>query len=108
MDDMMKPAKLSDIYYFGIEPTINFVAADMDDMSLDYPTQGMFESMLDRIEDHMIQMYPDEFQTEEASVAEQSDPRFRPRRRHFRRRVHRELLAALLFKELMRRRHRMR
>jgi hypothetical protein len=112
--DMMRPVQLADTYYYGIHPTICKVAAEMDDMSAAYPTQGMYDSMLDRVYDEVAKMYPEEMQNQAANSYEQNkngintqayqaEQFFPPFRR---RRFVRDVLGALLFEELLERRRR--
>ncbi len=94
-----RPAKLPESYYYGIRPTISFVAAEMDDMSVSYPTQGMVEAMADRVYEHLSAIYPDQ-EPQAYESAYQSEQFFR------RRRLARDLLTVLILDELLfRRRH---
>lgn len=106
--DMMRPVQFSDTYYYGIRPTISKVAAEMDDMLVAYPTQAMYDSMLDRVYGEMAKIYPEEMQDQLSNPtlnspdyhAEQFFPPFR------RRRFVRDLLGILLLEELFERRRR--
>jgi hypothetical protein len=101
--DMMKFARYPNSYYYGIQPTISSVAADMDDMSLAYPTQMMYDAMVDRAYDEVMRMYPEEMQPQAMSSSVHTDQPFD----HFRRRpIFRDLIAILLLQELLRRRRR--
>jgi hypothetical protein len=112
-NEMMRPARFPDTWYFGIRPMICMTVAEMDDMSVVYPTQGMQEAMVDRVYNQVVQMYPDEFQSQDLPMehnpiinpgyhAEQFFPPFRRRRP-----VLRDLLGVLILLELLdRRRHR--
>lgn len=95
---MMRPVQLSDTYYYGVMPVISKVAAQMDDMSVDYPTQGMYDAMLDQVYDQMATMYPQEVQAQGASAYEQVFTPFG------RRPLLRDLLGILLLQELFERR----
>ena len=100
-NNMMGPARFPDSYYFGIRPVICHAVAEMDDMSVAYPTQGMYDAMLNRVEDEVSNMYPEEPQ--EQSIAGQ--PGVQQEQRFFRRRrVFRDLLGVLLLEELFERR----
>ena len=118
--DMMRPVQLADTYYYGIQPTISKVAAEMDDMSIAYPHQGMYDSMLDRVYDEVTKMYPEEMQNQASNSLEQNkngintqsiynnpnyhaEQFFPPFRR---RRFVRDLLGILLLQELFERRRR--
>lgn len=96
--DMMKPAKYPNTYYYGIQPTINSVTADMDDMSVAYPTQGMVDAMADRAYDEVSKMYPDDMQSNSSLHTDQPFDRFR------RRPILRDLIGILILQELFRRR----
>lgn len=116
--EMTRPVQLPDTYYYGIQPTISRVAAEMDDMSVAYPTQGMFDPMLDRVYDEVAKMYPEEMQASNSPEQNQNavnaqaaynnpnyhaDQFFPPFRR---RRFVRDLLGILLLEELFARRRR--
>jgi hypothetical protein len=107
--NMMRPVQMADTYYYGIQPAISKAAAEMDDMSMAYPTQGMFEPMLDRVYDEVGKMYPEEMQ-DQAPNFNGVNPQpgyhaqqFFPGRR---RRFFRDLLGILLLQELLCRRGR--
>lgn len=102
--DKVKPAKFPDTYYYGIQPMICSMVAEMDDMSVQYPTQAMHEAMVDRAYNQLSGMYPDEFQGMEqpnfnpAPHAEQFFPPFR------RRPLLRDFISILILQELFNRR----
>lgn len=100
---MMRPVKLADTYYYGVWPTICRVTAEMDDMSVTYPTQGMYDSMLDRVYDEVSKMYPEEMPNQASSNNSHAEQFFPPFRR---RRLLRDLLGILLLEELLGRRRR--
>lgn len=107
--DMMKPAKYPDTYYYGIQPTICSIVAEMDDMSVPYPTQAMHEAIVDRVYDQVSRMYPDELQGQAIKSLEQNtnNPGYHAEQvfSPFRRRpIIRDLLAVLILSELLRRR----
>ncbi|MGE5582431.1 MAG: hypothetical protein ACM3X9_07815 [Bacillota bacterium] len=116
--EMTRPVQLSDTYYYGIQPTISRVAAEMDDMSVAYPTQGMFDPMLDRVYDEVAKMYPEEMQASNSPEQNQNavnaqaaydNPKYHANQFFppFRRRlIAKDLLAILLLQELLGRRRR--
>jgi hypothetical protein len=80
---------------------ISSVVADMDDMAMAYPSQDMYDRMVDRVYDEAGRMYPEEFEAlnfPEASANEQFMSPFR------RRRLFRDLLGVLVLSELFERR----
>ncbi len=109
--DMKKSARFPDIYYYGIRPTVSNIVAEMDDMSVAYPTQGMYDSMLNRVYDQVLKMYPDDFQSHNVKTADQNpgNPEYHAEQFFppFRRRpLVRDLLGVLILLELLdRRRH---
>lgn len=102
--DELKHAKYGDSYYYGIWPTISSVTAEMDDMTVNYPTQKMYESMLNRVYDEVTKMYPEAV----LQNGEKEDANLEQfRRPHRRNDLFRDLLGVLLLRELLnRRRHR--
>ena len=100
-NSMMGPARYSDSYYFGIRPVVCRTVAEMDDMSMAYPTQGMYDSMLNRVEDEVGNMYPEGPQEQSAmgQPGVQREQRFTRNRR-----LLRDLLGVLILGELFERR----
>lgn len=62
--DMKRSARFPEGYYYGIRPTISSIVAEMDDMSVAYPTQGMYNAILGRVYDQVVKMYPDKPQNQ--------------------------------------------
>lgn len=104
--DMRKFARYPDTYYYGIRPLVSSTVAEMDDMSVAYPTQSMYDQILDRVYDEAIRMYPDDIseQSTDSSVQGSAEQFRRPPFQ--RRRLFRDLLGVLILAELLdRRRH---
>lgn len=100
--ELRRSARFSDTYYYGIQPLINSTVAEMDDMSMAYPTQEMYEKILDRVYDYTLEMYPEDLETQSENSAEDSKAKQSPFFR--RRRVFRDLLGTLILFELLNRR----
>ena len=59
-----RAARFPEGYYYGIRPAISSIVAEMDDMSVAYPTQEMYNAILGRVADRVGKMYPDEPQNQ--------------------------------------------
>ena len=110
--NLMKPAEYPECYYHQIQPVVSQIAAEMDDMTVLYPTQEMYDMMLDRVYNDLCRMFPEmeeedrvipgeNTETVQASFGFYDDRYDRHRRR---RRFLRDLLGILLLHELLRRR----
>lgn len=100
---MVKSARYPDSFNYGIQPLVRSIVAEMDDMSVLYPTQEMHETILNRVYEEAIKMYPNDFESESADFPEQNTTEqfFPPFRR---RRLLRDLLGVLILFELFDRR----
>ncbi|MGE5559006.1 MAG: hypothetical protein ACM3WV_10415 [Bacillota bacterium] len=122
--NLMKPARYPDSYYYQVRPLVERIIAEMDDMSVSYPTQQMYEMMLDRVYTDLGGMIPDMEEEDETAAGVSADmaaqgpvgyyddhdrdrDRERDRRhdrRERRRRFRRDLIGIIILNELLRRR----
>lgn len=105
------PARFPEIYY-RVQPVIQNIVCEMDNLNQTYPTQEALDLMVERVWDDYHRIYPDMIEYEESSAdsgeaAVETQIGFgRPRfGRPFRRRgLFGDLVTILLLNELFRRR----
>ncbi len=67
-----RSARFPETYYYVIRPTVSSIVAEMDDMSVAYPTQGMYNAILERVYDQVVKMHPNQPQNQAIKSSEQN------------------------------------